>query len=266
MTDNEDLPNISLEIGLGREKKTLLNIFYREWTGGVSGESSSASQIDRISRQINYWQSLYSQNRDVVCMGDANLCALSWNSSDFDASNKVLANYVQEHLLEESSHQIVKNYTRSETTRSGISRSCLDHVYTNVPSKCDTPSVKSAGDSDHLALIFNKFSKELQTRPQAVLKRNYSKFDPYEFLLDVQNCCINEAVLACNDINQAADTFKELFTCVLDRHAPRKVFQSRVHYVPFLSQETKILMKERDALQEEASHMGMRICYWNIKR
>ena len=45
MLADTDLPNITVEMGLGKEKKTLLNIFYREWTGGFSGDSSQASQI-----------------------------------------------------------------------------------------------------------------------------------------------------------------------------------------------------------------------------
>ena len=46
-----DLPNVTLEIGLGREKKTLVNFFYREWTGGVSGLGNQASQVERLERQ-----------------------------------------------------------------------------------------------------------------------------------------------------------------------------------------------------------------------
>ena len=158
MQTNTDLPNVTLDIGLGREKKTTLNYFYREWTGGVSGENSQSSQINRITKQIDYWRSLYAQNRDVVCLGDANLCALSWDDNNFEASKKALANLVQEHLLEESSYQIVKDFTRSEMTRTGISRSCIDHVYTNAPIKCDKPKVESAGDSDHLAFIVIKYT------------------------------------------------------------------------------------------------------------
>ena len=85
MLTDTDLPNVTVEIGLGKEKKTLLNYFYREWTGGVTGDSSQASQIDRLKRQIGYWKTLHSQNRDVMCLGDANLCALTWNDNDYEA-------------------------------------------------------------------------------------------------------------------------------------------------------------------------------------
>ena len=189
-------------------------------------------------------------------MGDANLCSLSWHNTDYEASKKVLANCVQEHLLEESSYQIVEDFTRSEMTRNGMSRSCIDHTYTNVPGKCDMPRVESAGDSDHMAVLVNKYTKEPQSKPRAVLKRSYKHFDPESFLMDIQNSGINEAVLACNNINDAADVFQEQFGHVLDCHAPRKIFQTRKNYVPFISEETKMLMAERDALLEEATKQG----------
>ena len=256
MLVGNDLPNVTLEIGVGKEKKTIVNYFYREWTGGISGENCQVSQINRLERQRDYWETLYNQNKDVICLGDANLCALSWHESNYDASKKVLANIVQEHLLEVSSYQIVEQFTRSEINRNGISRSCLDHVYTNSPAKCEKPKVIPAGDSDHLAVIVDKFSKESPSKPQAVLKRSYKHFNPVSFLQDIQNSCIDEAVTACGNLEEAATVFQELFGHVLDRHAPRKVFQTRKHYVPFLSEETKLLMAERDALKEEATKNG----------
>ena len=51
-----DLPTISMEIGLGRERKTIINYFYREFTSGVSGLDDTQSQIERLSRQIRHWR------------------------------------------------------------------------------------------------------------------------------------------------------------------------------------------------------------------
>ena len=200
MAAHTDLPNISLEIGLGKERKSIVNYFYREWTGGTSRENSQASQINRLTRQIEYWRTLYSQNKDVICLGDSNLCALSWNNNDYEANKKVLANLIQDHLLEESAYQLVEQHTRSEMTRNGVASSCLDHVYTNSPTKCDKPRVQCAGDSDHLAVIVNKYSKEIQYRPKAVLKRSYKTFDIQSFLLDVQATNIDEAVTASDSL------------------------------------------------------------------
>ena len=130
-----DLPNITLEIGLGREKKTIINIFYREWTSGVSGLSSHTSQVEGLTRQIIYWKSLYRLRKAITIMGDANLDALKWNEADYNANNKTLANLVQEYLLEESSQQVVQDFTRSEMSNNFIHRSCIDHIYTNASMK-----------------------------------------------------------------------------------------------------------------------------------
>ena len=73
--------------------------------------------------------------------------------------------------------------------------------------KCSKPWVESAGDCDHLAVIVNKLLKEIQRRPQAILNHSYKNFDPVEFLVDVQNCPIDEAVLAYKNIEEAASTF-----------------------------------------------------------
>ena len=248
-----DLPNITFEVGLGREKKTTVNFFYREFMSGVTGENSQASQLERLERQIQYWHSLHNLDRDVLLCGDANVCALSWNDNNYDNNRKVLANKIQDYLLQSSSAQLVQDYTRSESYNGMVSRSCLDHIYTNAPLKCDKPTVESAGDSDHLAVMVTKFTRELRLKPHNVLKRNYKYFNLVEFLTDIQQSSLNQKVLNCEDLETAADTFQQEFGQILDRHAPLKIFQSRNHYLPYLSAETKILMRERDALKEEAT-------------
>ena len=44
-----------------------------------------------------------------------------------------------------------------------------------------------------------------------------------------------------------------MFEKILNKHAPIKVFQIRNNYVPYLSEETKLVMAERDALKEEGT-------------
>ena len=160
-----DLSNISIEIGLGRERKTVVNLFYQEWTSGVTGDSSTAATEDRLKRQINYWKNLHNNYKDIVLMGDQNLCALTWNDDNFSPQLKPLANLVNEFIIEENHSQIVKTYTRSESYNGTISRSCVDHVMTDAPNKCTEPLVINGGDSDHLAVIFTKYSKNLLLYP-----------------------------------------------------------------------------------------------------
>jgi hypothetical protein len=48
------LPSVSCEIGVGREKKARVNLFYREWMSGVSGLGDTSFQAERLQRQINH--------------------------------------------------------------------------------------------------------------------------------------------------------------------------------------------------------------------
>ena len=72
--NDRDLPSISCEIGTGKERNTSVNFFYKEWKSGVSGLDDKAAQLDRLTRQINHWKTLFSGGSNVVIMGDANTC------------------------------------------------------------------------------------------------------------------------------------------------------------------------------------------------
>ena len=144
-----------------------------------------------ITRQLEYWKGLYDSNKDVVIMGDANLDALKWNNSDYNPNLKLLSNALQEHLLEETSFQIVQSHTRSEIRRGVVINSCIDHIYTNAAQKCSPVVVSGIGDSDHLGVSVTKFAKEAINLPKTILKRNYKSFNAEYFLYDILYCGIN---------------------------------------------------------------------------
>ena len=253
-----DLPSVSCEIGVGREKKTRVNFFYREWTSGVSGLGDINSQTERLKRQIEHWKTLHTGGRDTIILGDANLCALKWEDENFQ--HKDLALQVQEYLLETSSYQMVKEPTRVGTIAGdGISSSCIDHCYTNVPEKIKRVQVVGVGNSDHLGVIIQKFTKFPVSKPQTVKKRNYKEFDVESFLTDIYNSDINTIVTGAKTIDTAAEAFENIFKSVLNTHAPMKVFQMRKNYNPFVSEETRELILNRKALQEEAAKTKCKI-------
>ena len=159
-SQNSDLPTISLEIGLGKEKHTIVNFFYREFTGGVSGLSDMNSQTERLQRQINIWKQLCLINKNFICLGYANICATKWNDESYHLSN--LCNMVQNFMLETSCMQLVKGFTRSEVGQGGVvSRSCIDHCYTNNPDKVAAPELIAVGNSDHLGVVARKNVKSM---------------------------------------------------------------------------------------------------------
>ena len=81
------MPTISCEISLGREKESIVNLLYREFTSGESGLKDTQSQVERLSRQLRIWKVLCLGTKDAICMGEANLCALKWLGDDYHAGD-----------------------------------------------------------------------------------------------------------------------------------------------------------------------------------
>ena len=116
--------------------------------------------------------------------------------------------------------------------------------------------VLAVGDSDHLGVVITKYTRALAIKPRTVTKRSYKYFNIEEFLTDVLNSNIDNKVTACDDLEEAAEVFEKVFRTILDRHAPTKIFQTRKHYSPYVSDQTKLLMMQRNELKENAVRVG----------
>ena len=145
----------------------------------MTGDSTNIGQLNRLDRLVHVWQNLAAENRDIVLLGDANLCALSWLDPDY--RHKDLAKTVTDFLAAESWHQLVKEYTRCQKFNNSIHRSCLDHAITNVPDKCSAPVIQGGGSSDHMTVSVTKFSREVRNQPRTIKKRSYNYFDVVAF-------------------------------------------------------------------------------------
>ena len=177
---------------------------------------------------------------------------MNWHDDDYHLHDQ--AAMVHSFLVDSASAQLVKSFTRSEIVQGGaLSRSCIDHCYSNVPEKLSSPEVVAVGESDHLGIVVTKYTRAEPIKPRTITKRSYKKFDTEKFLTDILNSSINDDVTACDNVEKAAEVFEKSFKTILDKHAPVKTFQMRKHYSPYVSEETKILMKERNALKELAT-------------
>ena len=108
------------------------------------------------------------------------------------------------------------------------------------------------GNSDHLAIITTKLSKEVDNRPPLIKKRSYKYFEKSKFLLEVKNTDFS-SIMKTTDIDQASLLFNQIFGRILDNHAPIMVFQTRTNYAPWLSDDTKKEMLKRNALKSESA-------------
>ena len=103
------------------------------------------------------------------------------------------------------------------------------------------------GSSDHALLSAVRYARQTKNIPQYITKRSYKRFDSQKFLTEVQ--AIHWwSVYTCNNLDEAVNIFTDLICKILDRDdmAPIRTFQQRRQYAPWLSEETKCVMVNRD--------------------
>ena len=191
---------INLEVGFGKCKKHFYSFFYREWTPCVSQQSSN--QREDLQLIMDNWRNNNIDSRDLITMGDMNLCAIKMEKQGFEYSG--LANIVKDFEMEENCTQLVHDYTRFRLVNNELQRSCLDHVYVNCVSKMSALNIIPIGKIDHMGILISKASKEIRFSQRTTLKRVYKCFDEQSFKNDIAQAKLRgdfDRVFASNDEN-----------------------------------------------------------------
>ena len=251
------LQHVALEVGFGKSKTHIVDFYYREWKSCITGENSKAAQEKEFGKLTEIWRRLASEDKDFIALGDTNLCAKKFDDQNY--IHKDLVDIFKDFLIEESCYQIVDDFTRIRMVNGEVQRSCLDHITVNCVDKISKPEILGVGPSDHLGLLVTKKTRELRTSARTTKKRVYKNFDRNDFLTDMkvaQDTGLFEEMHQTEDIEVAAEIFTEVFTKVLDKHAPLKVIQNRNNYVPYISDEIQAMMKQRNIMKKSAAETG----------
>ena len=101
-------------------------------------------------------------------------------------------------------------------------------------------------------LIFAvRYANSIKSQPSYIRKRSYKNFVSSDFISAVNQIRWLDVYL-CSDPNSAVELLSNKITAILDIMAPMKTFQVRTNYNPWLSQETKRMIDERDRLHKLA--------------
>ena len=251
LMDNK-FSSIWLEIGFPNQKKFLVCQFYRDWKYvGQSSQSSKsqAAQLERWNIFINQWERAIATGLECHVIGDCNIDAQVYNRPDIaeTAYNKKLKPLVEklfESIFPHGFSQLVTSPTRQD--------SILDHYYCNRPSKISPVVAENRGGSDHKLIIATRFAKPVKRLQRYVTKRSYKNFKSDDFKAAVRNILWFD-LYQCEDVEQAVAIFTQKITSILDSMAPVRKIQARARFAPWLSEETKKLMRSRDYAQQRAS-------------
>ena len=104
--------------------------------------------------------------------------------------------------------------------------------------------------SDHyLVYCIRKFNGEVTKDHKVIKTRKMNKFEEGQFLTDVTSVFWESVVTQTDDIDILVKNWSALFSMIIDKHAP--IMQMRVSekYCPWINQELKALMRNRDRMK-----------------
>ena len=248
---------IWLEVGLPHKKKILLCQGYREWRYMGQNDNISntvAAQYERWSIFLGLWEQALLEGKEVIVMMDANLDFLKWTREDLPVSDstvrlKSLIELLFNTIFPHGVSQLVTVPTR---TWPGQEDAGLDHIYSNKPEKLGGIHAEFIGGSDHKLIKVTRYAKTLQRSIRYVRKRVFKNFVDKDFQQAVKNLSWCN-LYSCGDPERAVNILTGKLTTILDQMAPVRTIQVRSKYAPWLSDNTKQLLKRRNEAQKVAS-------------
>jgi hypothetical protein len=105
-------------------------------------------------------------------------------------------------------------------------------------------------------ISYTRFSKNPPVSARIVCKHSYKNFNSEAFLTDVANTDWSD-VQSCKDLDMATECFTRKFSYILNIHAPWVRVQQRKSFAPWITSETKELIKQREIWKQRAKDLAL---------
>ena len=192
-------------------------------------------------------ESAYLLNLETIISGDTNV------------------NYLEPQVFKK--HRLIRALTSmhfkqlvTQITRP-ISKTCLDHIFSNRPGRIHSVCVRVSGLADHLP-VFAVRSYKGKDCPRArgkhstIIYRNMKGFDETKFLTTLKEVHW-DTVFVFDDMGDMLDTWEQLFNKALDSHCPwRGKRVAREKQVPWMTADVLKHLHRRDSLLKIARVSG----------
>ena len=142
-----------------------------------------------------------------------------------------------------------------EPTRETLSSSTLiDHIATSSPSNIVESGVLQISMSDHfMVFCIRKSNSSLQKEHKMIKSRMMKNFNEQAFLGDVAAISWEQEIGNSDDVNVLANNWSNLFTRIIEKHAPIRQMRVSKKYCPWINEDLKKLMRSRDKLKKAAN-------------
>ena len=157
--------------------------------------------------------------------------------------------------------QLIKEPTRVTETSSTL---IIDVIMTSSIDLVERSGVLKSHISDHY-LVYALLKRKISKPPPSYVKvRSYKNYDSQCFISDLERVPWNEVFLV-DDASDMVDRFSKQFLEVIDSHAPVKSVKVKHRHCPFVNEEIKVLMRDRDRLLKRARCTGLPVD-WELYR
>ncbi len=206
-------------------------------------------------------QFLDNENKELILLGDTNCDILAEYSSNEQSSANSLPAH-SKRLLEIYGlfgfQQLIRKVTRETLT----SKTLIDHIATTNQSNIVLSDVREVSLSDHyMVYCVRKFRGASKKQHKFIFTRQMKNFREENFLNDLKSVDWKGFVTKTDDINQIVEEWSNMFSMILEKHAPMRNRRVSAEFSPWLTKEFKLLCKSRDRLKKFAvsskSHLLM---------
>nr|CAH7754814.1 unnamed protein product [Callosobruchus chinensis] len=178
------------------------------------------------------------QSRHIICLGDINI-----NFLDSDSAS---VKYMTDMLHSIDIEQIVSQPTHITANKASL----IDVILCSNPSLISSCSVGGADISDHELVSCVLSRTRAESKPFIYTYRSFKNFDSDHFYHDLENHSLID-ICYIKDIDDKLNIFNSRLIGLFDKHLPIKSSRITKPKAPWLNDEIKKMMKDRDAAKSK---------------
>ena len=201
-------------------------------------------------RNLKLLRKLEAEGKEYHIVGDLNCNLLD---TEKNIHSRQLTDIMDIYLLE----QIITEPTRITTDTASL----IDVFITNSPQKVKSSGVIRLGISDHYMIYVCTKDAINRLPPKIVESRSFKNYNKFAFRRDLYDALNSANIEKELDPNKMWEIWKNVFTSIADKHAPLRTRKVRSKHTPWLTNEIKKHMNNRDYLKQKAIQTKSRYSY-----
>ena len=231
----QDLELICVEIQPPESKSYIVIACYRP-------PSDPVHFFNKLETILSY---LDQEGKEIILLGDAN-CDFAKKAAN--RSNDMNAMHLRRiHSL--SFTELIEEPTRVTCETATV----IDHIATTCPINISKSGILRPALSDHfMVYCIRKLNESISKNHKSIKTRSMKNFSEEVFLRDVASIDWEQALGFSGDANLLVQQFSNVFSQVIEKHAPLRQIHVSEKHCPWINSDLKNLIRTRDRLKRSA--------------